>query len=252
MTIGSNFGELLGSLIVFVLRQQDQDPLAPGCALDTLGLLIEWNPALFLPLGPPRMHSPSAGPSLPSGSRFLFSWTAGDVPLLAYILALASIERPQGQGLAPGRKGDIHPALKDVGGGMYPVVSVGSDARDVSSPKQYAQVLTEALKTNSTMVNLKLRNNSTGDDGARALSEALKTNSTLTTLNLRLNSIGDNGAQALSEAPKTNSTLASVDLQINSIGESGAQALSEALKTDSTLTTLNLDHNSIGDNVEFL
>ena len=46
-----------------------------------------------------------------------------------------------------------------------------------------------------------------GDSGVQALSEALKTNSTLTTLTLRDNWIGPNGAQALSEALKANSTL---------------------------------------------
>ncbi|KAF9176758.1 hypothetical protein BGZ50_009716 [Haplosporangium sp. Z 11] len=109
-------------------------------------------------------------------------------------------------------------------------------------------LLADALKTNSTLTTLDLRNNSIGDNGAQALSEALKINSTLTTLDLSANSIGDNGAVALSEAFKTNSTLITLDLSANSIGDNGAQMLSEALKTNLTLTTLNLRNNSIGPN----
>ncbi|KFH63132.1 hypothetical protein MVEG_11169 [Podila verticillata NRRL 6337] len=109
-------------------------------------------------------------------------------------------------------------------------------------------LLSETLKTNSTLTSLDLHSNSIGDNGAAALSEALKTNSTLTTLDLRGNSIGDNGAQALGEALKTNSTLATLHLCSNSIGDKGAVALSEAIKINSTLTNLYLQHNSIGEN----
>ncbi|KAG0010688.1 hypothetical protein BGZ81_002607, partial [Podila clonocystis] len=108
-------------------------------------------------------------------------------------------------------------------------------------------LLSETLKTNSTLTTLNLQSNSIGDNGAQALSEALKSNSALITLDLWSNSIGDSGAQALSEALKINSTLTTLNLQDNSIGSNGAQALSEALKAKSTLTTLGLTGNSIGD-----
>ncbi|KAG9061903.1 hypothetical protein KI688_007054 [Linnemannia hyalina] len=111
-----------------------------------------------------------------------------------------------------------------------------------------AKALAEALKTNSFLTTLDLESNSIGENGAQALAEALKTNKTLTTLNLWNNSIGENGARALSEALKTNSTLTTLDLWNDSIGDNGAKALAEALKTNSTLTTLNLGSNSIGDN----
>ncbi|KAF9902118.1 hypothetical protein EC991_005258 [Linnemannia zychae] len=110
------------------------------------------------------------------------------------------------------------------------------------------RLLSESLKTDSTLTTLNLQDNSIGDNGAQALAEALKINSTLTTLSLQDNSIGDNGAQALAEALKTNLTLTALNFQDNSIGDNGAQALAEALKTNSTLTILNLNRNSIGDN----
>ncbi|KAF8925408.1 hypothetical protein BGZ47_003281, partial [Haplosporangium gracile] len=75
----------------------------------------------------------------------------------------------------------------------------------------------------------------TGHNGAQVPAEALKTNSTLTTLNLRNNSIGDNGAVALAEALKINSALTTFNLKINPIRDNGAQALTKALKSNSTV-----------------
>ncbi|KAG0255867.1 hypothetical protein BGZ95_005656, partial [Linnemannia exigua] len=106
-------------------------------------------------------------------------------------------------------------------------------------------IITEVLKTNSTLTTLKFWDNSIGEDGAKALAEVLKTNSALTTLELQRSSIGDNGAKALAEALKTNSTLTTLDLWDNLIGDNGAKALAEALKTNSSLTTLYLRDNSI-------
>ncbi|KAF9963988.1 hypothetical protein BGZ70_007073 [Mortierella alpina] len=107
--------------------------------------------------------------------------------------------------------------------------------------------LAEALKTNSTLTTLSLRDNSIGDEGTKALAETLRTYATLTTLNLNNNSIGEGGAKALAEALKVNSTLTTLNLNNNPTGEDGAKALAEALKVNSTLTTLNLNKNSIGD-----
>ncbi|KAF8949991.1 hypothetical protein BGZ46_004813, partial [Entomortierella lignicola] len=110
-----------------------------------------------------------------------------------------------------------------------------------------AQVLSEALKTNSILTTLHLDYNEIGSYGAQALAEAVKINSTLTTLYLNFNKIGVSGAQALSEALKTNSVLITLDLSNNILGDNGIQVLSEALKTNSALTTLILNDNLIGD-----
>ncbi|KAG9061040.1 hypothetical protein KI688_007669 [Linnemannia hyalina] len=129
----------------------------------------------------------------------------------------------------------------------YMSTATGS-TEPVQSPESNIQVLSKALKTNSTLTTLDLFGNSIGRDGAQALSEALKTNSTLTTLDLKNSRIGSDGAQALFEALKTNTTLTTLNLTDNTIVNSGAQALFEALKTNSTLTTLNLTDNWIGPN----
>ncbi|KAF9910217.1 hypothetical protein BX616_010922, partial [Lobosporangium transversale] len=108
------------------------------------------------------------------------------------------------------------------------------------------RVLVNALKTDTVLTTLDMRNSSIGNEGALALSEALKSNTNLTTLNLSSNSMGKEGAFALSEALMTNTTLTILHLSSNAIGEEGAHSLSEALKTNVTLTFLNLHYNSIG------
>jgi hypothetical protein len=108
-------------------------------------------------------------------------------------------------------------------------------------------VLAQALKTNSTITTLILRDSSISNYGAKSLAKALKTNKTLITLDLQHNSIGSDGVKMLAEALKTNSTLTALYLEENSIGDDGAKALAEALNTNSTLTTLDLEENSIGD-----
>ncbi|KAF9301876.1 hypothetical protein BGZ74_006149 [Mortierella antarctica] len=58
-----------------------------------------------------------------------------------------------------------------------------ADEKEIGSDKTLS-VLSEALKTISTLTTLSLQNNWIRDNGARALSEVLKTNATLTTLDL--------------------------------------------------------------------
>ncbi|KAG0276926.1 hypothetical protein BGZ97_009988, partial [Linnemannia gamsii] len=84
---------------------------------------------------------------------------------------------------------------------------------------------TKAGAGSNLRTTLKLSKNKVGPKGAQVLAEALKTNSNLTTLDLQFSSIGPSGAQALTEALKTNSTLTTLDLQSNSIGPNGAQAV---------------------------
>ncbi|KAI1317250.1 hypothetical protein EDD11_008736 [Mortierella claussenii] len=150
MVGGSNFGELLGALFVLFFANKIKTPL-PWLRLDALGLLIIWvlpysypNPADAL-----RFAWTLAAIWIPVS----FGWAAGDVSLAAYIQsALAKIERPDDRvsplgavmaflyvcyivlyailGVVLGRvidaadkKGDIHPALINVGGVMYTVVA---------------------------------------------------------------------------------------------------------------------------------
>ena len=86
---GSNFGELLGALFVFIFTNLVHTPM-PWLRIDALALLIVW----YLPYWyPPRNDVAQAWIV---GATFLpisFGWAAGDVSLAAYIQAsLARIE----------------------------------------------------------------------------------------------------------------------------------------------------------------
>ncbi|KAG9384742.1 hypothetical protein A1F94_004289 [Pyrenophora tritici-repentis] len=89
MVGGSNFGELLGALFVFIFTNLVHTPM-PWLRIDALALLIVW----YLPYWhPPRNDVAQAWIV---GATFLpisFGWAAGDVSLAAYIQAsLARIE----------------------------------------------------------------------------------------------------------------------------------------------------------------
>jgi Ran GTPase-activating protein (RanGAP) involved in mRNA processing and transport len=62
------------------------------------------------------------------------------------------------------------------------------------------------------------------------VAEAIKVNSTLQTIHLRENRIGDEGAKALAEAIKVNLKLERIDLGDNRIGRDLASEIAEALK----------------------
>jgi MFS family permease len=84
MVGGSNFGELLGALFVFLFTNAVKTPM-PWLRLDALMLLIVWYLAFWYP--PMNQVSQAwlvAGTFIPIS----FGWAAGDVSLAAYIQAL--------------------------------------------------------------------------------------------------------------------------------------------------------------------
>ncbi|KAJ4990636.1 hypothetical protein SVAN01_03867 [Stagonosporopsis vannaccii] len=89
MVGGSNFGELLGALFVFMFTNLVQTPM-PWLRIDALALMIVW----YLPF----WHPPEGdvGQAWIVAATFLpisFGWAAGDVSLAAYIQAsLARLE----------------------------------------------------------------------------------------------------------------------------------------------------------------
>ncbi|KAH9867567.1 hypothetical protein IAQ61_008161 [Plenodomus lingam] len=89
MVGGSNFGELLGALFVFMFTNLVHTPM-PWLRLDALALLIVW----YLPYWHPPKND--VGQAWIVAATFLpisFGWAAGDVSLAAYIQAsLARIE----------------------------------------------------------------------------------------------------------------------------------------------------------------
>lgn len=89
MVGGSNFGELLGALFVFMFTNMVHTPI-PWLRIDALALLIVW----YLPFWFPPKND--VGQAWIVAATFLpisFGWAAGDVSLAAYIQAsLARIE----------------------------------------------------------------------------------------------------------------------------------------------------------------
>jgi len=74
-------------------------------------------------------------------------------------------------------------------------------------------MLSELLKANAIpLKTLNLGGCNIGDEGAIMISESLKTNTTLTTLDLGVNNIGDEGAIMISESLKINTTLTTLRL----------------------------------------
>lgn len=89
MVGGSNMGELLGALAVFLLNNHVQTPM-PWLRLDSLFLLIVW----YIPFWrPPRGDVGQAWLVAATFMPISFGWAAGDVSLAAYIQAcLARLE----------------------------------------------------------------------------------------------------------------------------------------------------------------
>jgi hypothetical protein len=99
----------------------------------------------------------------------------------------------------------------------------------------------DALRVNTTLEVLNLRNNFIGDSGVRCLAEALPFNSTLKELYLDYNNkIGTEGARWLGDALRVNSTLKVLNLAYNFIGDAGAQWLADALRVNSGLEKLEI------------
>jgi hypothetical protein len=89
MVGGSNFGELLGALFVFMFTNLVHTPI-PWLRLDALALLIVWYLPFWYPARGNVAHAWIVGATFIPIS---FGWAAGDVSLAAYIQAsLARIE----------------------------------------------------------------------------------------------------------------------------------------------------------------
>ena len=81
--------------------------------------------------------------------------------------------------------------------------------------------LAEALKFNTTVVELSIDGHRMCDDGAAALAEMLRRNSALQTLSAANNKVHASGAALIAEALQTNTRLTDISLRDNSIGDQG-------------------------------
>ena len=114
-----------------------------------------------------------------------------------------------------------------------------------------ATSLKQFLSAPNNFTNLALIDQSLDYDACVELAEALKVNSTVTHIQLRNNQIGDKGLVALANGLKTNITM--LTLNNNQIGNKGAISLAEALKhcnVNKHFFRLILDNNEIVDKKE--
>ncbi|XP_015223375.2 protein NLRC3 [Lepisosteus oculatus] len=97
------------------------------------------------------------------------------------------------------------------------------------------KMLSEGLKENSTVVDLRLAINNIGDDGAGCLADVLMRNRTLKDIRLRDNLITDKGAELFMAALRENTTLEYLWLFDNKISKAGVRRLKDFAKTRESL-----------------
>jgi Ran GTPase-activating protein (RanGAP) involved in mRNA processing and transport len=128
--------------------------------------------------------------------------------------------------------------------------------------------IAEAIKQNSTLLEIELVWNMLGGEGmvysnnekliekktwigaqgAKYIGEAIMVNSTLQKINIGNNFIGDEGVKWIADAIKGNNcTLRVIILRDNYIRENGAQCLADAIKENHLLREIDLSNNFIGD-----
>jgi Ran GTPase-activating protein (RanGAP) involved in mRNA processing and transport len=110
------------------------------------------------------------------------------------------------------------------------------------------KLISNMLKVNTTLTTLHLYNNIIEATGAKYISKMLKQNTTLTTLDLAFNIIGDNGVMYICKALTLNkyTGLTKLYLHYNKITSQGVAYINELLKQNTTLITLFLSSNQIG------
>ena len=103
---------------------------------------------------------------------------------------------------------------------------------------KFSNVLTRALKVNTSLSSLGLSGNPIGIEGANSLAQALRVNTSLSSLELNANFIGSEGANSLAQALRINTSLSSLHLADNTIGNEGANSLAQALRVNTSLSFL--------------
>ena len=110
-----------------------------------------------------------------------------------------------------------------------------------------AKEVGEAIKVNTALQKLDIHKNQISDNGATAISDGLKNNNSLQKLDMSSNKITSEGARKIGEAIQVNTALQKLDISNNKIFDDGAVAISDALKSNNTLLELNISYNSIAD-----
>lgn len=98
-----------------------------------------------------------------------------------------------------------------------------------------------------TLQSLHIGSNPLGPAGAQLVSAALRANTTLTHLSMFNTAIGDAGASMVAQALAENTGLRSLDIALSGIGSAGATALAAGLRANrGRLTDLGVANNALG------
>ena len=118
-----------------------------------------------------------------------------------------------------------------------------------------ASAVADMLRTNNTLTELNILQNTLSCRGVICIAKSLKLNKTLKTLYLGMTECGNEGAIAIADMLYSNETLTKLylqnepfnsDIQLdNKFGKNGAVALAAALKVNKALKELHLRNNDI-------
>lgn len=108
------------------------------------------------------------------------------------------------------------------------------------------QLLSEALKANTTVTKLAMSSHLFGDLCAMCLAGTLCVNKTLTEVDMSNNIITARGAKHLVNALLVNTTLLCLNVSFNFLHDDGARIFAEFLKGSKVLSALNLSTNGVG------
>lgn len=109
------------------------------------------------------------------------------------------------------------------------------------------KVIGEALADNYMLQELDLSVNRFSEETGVAFGKALRANRMLHILSLNNNAIGDRGARAIAEGLTFNDSIKVINLSECRIGVEGGKAIAEGLKHNGSLSYLSLSNNEVGD-----
>ena len=107
------------------------------------------------------------------------------------------------------------------------------------------KILADAMKSSSTLKEVKLKANHITDVGAKLLAQAIQYNPNIKSLNVNWNNIGNEGAVSLAGAIKHNSNMTDLHLSRNNFGARGIEELATAFQNSTSMTCLDLTENCI-------
>ena len=110
-----------------------------------------------------------------------------------------------------------------------------------------AQMITDALSHNTSIVSLLLGTNGIGDVGAQNVARLVQENNCLEVIYLGCNAISDRGVEAIARALRDNESVTGLWLKRNPIGVAGAVHLAAMLRQNRSVRSLDLVHTQLGD-----